>query len=81
MDEKYITYCMDQVIFWENMLEKAMKPKQDDIIIKINEVLKTRNVERLRGLYDYLEELKESNTISDADYKNYLHYISTTKVA
>ena len=81
MMDNYMDFCMSQVVFWETKLAEYMKAeKQDDLISEIDDILRLRSVPKLKDLYKKLEELRNNKDITEEQYKQYLKYISTSKV-
>ena len=76
----YTEFCMKQIEFWEQKLFESMAIP-DKLQSEIDSVLKTRNTERLKDLYKHLKELREQGELTEEKYRDYLKYISTSRVA
>ena len=82
MNDKYIDFCMTQIEFWERKMSEAVKENQrDEMLIEIDEVLKSHSTERLNDLYHQLREMRNNGEIDDSKHREYLKYLSTGKVA
>ena len=77
MSEEYI---MNQIIFWENMLQELRKPKQDDLIIEIDEIKRTGSTEELKNLYHKLRDMETHGELTKEQHRKYLKYISTGRM-